>query len=65
MRIKICRKESKETTYWLDLIIFNNSNLSEELNVLKQESNELTKIFSTIVSKGYKKNWNNLESLVS
>jgi four helix bundle protein len=65
MRIKICRKESKETTYWLDLILFNNSNLSNELNVLKQESEELTKIFSAIISKGYKKNWNNLESLVS
>jgi four helix bundle protein len=65
MRIKICRKEAKETTYWLELLSLNNSNFEIELKALKQETEELTKIFSAIISKGYKKNWNNLESLVS
>lgn len=65
MRIKICRKEAKETIYWLDLLGFTNPNSEFDLKILKQESEELNKIFSAIVAKGFKKDWNNLESLVS
>lgn len=44
MRIKICRKEAKETGYWLQLT----SILNKEL---LQEARELTKIFGAIVEK--------------
>jgi len=52
MRIKICRKESKESAYWLRLIHETNSlkNADEALS-LRQEANELKKIFSSIIVK--------------
>ncbi len=52
MRIKICRKEGKETQYWLQLVDVNNiSELNEERIRLLQESKELTKIFGSILEK--------------
>jgi four helix bundle protein len=52
MRIKICRKEAKESAYWLRLIKENNNNEFEtEASSLSQEANELKKIFSAIVEK--------------
>jgi len=52
-RIKICRKEAKESGYWLRLILETNENLQEEKtgNLLLQESIELKKIFSSIEGK--------------
>ena len=50
MRIKICRKEAKESAYWLRLIISTNKNQVEiDDNKLLQEAIELKKIFSTIL----------------
>ena len=52
-RVKICRKEAKESTYWLRLILETNNDLSEiqtGKNLL-QESIELKKILSAIVVK--------------
>jgi len=52
MRIKICRKESKESAYWLRLIKETNSGDFEEENQnLINEAIELKKIFSSIVTK--------------
>ena len=52
MRIKICRKESKESVYWLRLIIeTNSSNFRPEGIKLLNESTELKKIFSSIIEK--------------
>jgi four helix bundle protein len=52
MRIKICRKEAKESSYWLRLIIeTNGDNLREEGLRLLGESTELRKIFSSILAK--------------
>ena len=52
MRIKISRKEVKESRYWLNLIyIGNNSELSKEKQVLIKESTELMNIFGSIVRK--------------
>lgn len=51
MRIKICRKEAKETKYWLDLIEYNNPQFKLTIEQLISECEELIKIFSTIVSK--------------
>ena len=49
-RIKLCRKEAKETTYWVKLLECN-SNLDEEVSALIQESKELTNIFGAIYRK--------------
>jgi four helix bundle protein len=52
MRIKICRKESKESCYWLNLIfIGQNIELEKERQSLEKEATELTKIFGSIVVK--------------
>ncbi len=52
MRIKICRKEAKESAYWLRLIVENNEKkFEEEEKGLLQEAVELKKIFSTIIEK--------------
>lgn len=52
MRIKICRKEAKETTYWLRLLLeTNGENFQKEIGVLFGEATELRKIFSAILLK--------------
>ena len=50
-RIKICRKEAKESGYWLRLIEVDTFNLKREQELLIKESAELTKIFGAIVVK--------------
>jgi len=50
MRVKICRKEAKESVYWLKLLMGTNSeNLKSEIAVLMNEGIELKKIFSSIL----------------
>ena len=52
MRIKISRKEAKESEYWLRLINeTNNLKNTNDAQRLIQEANELKKIFSAIVEK--------------
>ena len=52
MRIKISRKESKESRYWLRLIdLEGTEDLEAERNALIQESTELMKIFGAILVK--------------
>jgi len=52
MRAKICRKEAKESAYWLRLIVDTNSDeFAEEGAALKNEAEELKKIFSAIIDK--------------
>jgi four helix bundle protein len=52
MRIKICRKEAKESRYWLRLIdTGSNEDLEQERKALEGEANELTHIFGSIVTK--------------
>ena len=50
MKIRICRKEAKETAYWLRLIL---TDISKEMEVekeyLKQEATELKLIFNAIL----------------
>jgi four helix bundle protein len=51
-RIKICRKESKESRYWLRLIDTNDDpELDKERDALIQESTELMNIFGAILKK--------------
>lgn len=51
MRARICRKEAKETRYWLELVLHNNPDTINIVNPLISESTELVKIFSSIISK--------------
>jgi four helix bundle protein len=52
MRIKICRKEAKESTYWLKLINpEGNKEVEHEKKELVQEATELTNIFGSILRK--------------
>jgi four helix bundle protein len=52
MRIKICRKEVKESVYWLRVINeTNNLNHAGEALRLIREANELKKIFSSMLKK--------------
>lgn len=51
MKIKICRKEAKESGYWLKLIEVSNSDLRSEQEMLLKESIELMKIFGSILTK--------------
>ncbi len=50
-RIRICRKEGKETIYWLYLIIEANKEFQENILPLIQETTELVKIFAAILEK--------------
>jgi four helix bundle protein len=49
MKMSICRKEAKESTYWISLL--EKTNKSLDLRDIYNESVELTKIFATIVNK--------------
>lgn len=49
MKIKICRKEAKESVLWLNLLIQHYS--TGELLNLRNEAEELKRIFSSILNK--------------
>jgi four helix bundle protein len=52
MRAKICRKEAKESRYWLRLVdTGEDKKLEQERKALENEANELTHIFGSIVTK--------------
>ncbi len=51
MRVKICRKESKESRYWLKLIEVNSEDAEKQRKLLIQEATELMKIFGSILEK--------------
>jgi len=50
MRLRISRKEAKETIYWLELIQCEDGWDEERLN-LADEATQLMKIFGSIISK--------------
>lgn len=51
MRAKICRKEAKESRYWLKLIEVSGDEIEKRRQDLVNESTEHLKIFSSIVEK--------------
>ena len=52
MRMKISRKEAKETCYWLKLVdTENNQNIEKERLALLDEATQLSKIMSSIILK--------------
>ncbi|MBU1130626.1 four helix bundle protein [Patescibacteria group bacterium] len=50
-RLKISRKEAKETIYWLNLLNSNNQPFGPEMNSLIKEAKEFIYIFTSIISK--------------
>ena len=52
MKIKIARRESKESIHWLDLILtYENKDLEEERISLMDEAEQIKKILSAILNK--------------
>ena len=51
MRIKICRKEAKESRYWLTPIVTSTNGLEEKRKEILQEATELMMIFGSIIHK--------------
>ncbi len=57
-KIHICKKEIKETKYWLQLLAKAEPIFKEKIKILWKEAQELTLIFSKITSTMNKKNKN-------
>ena len=51
MRIKICRKEAKESIFWLKLTEIETPDSEGKRKALIEEATQLVKIFSSIVEK--------------
>lgn len=49
-KIFICKKEAKETVYWLNLLIHTEPNLKTKCQLIRKEAQELIFIFSKIAS---------------
>ncbi|OGI25259.1 MAG: hypothetical protein A3J76_05410 [Candidatus Moranbacteria bacterium RBG_13_45_13] len=50
-RLRIARKEAKETEHWLDLIKESNPEFDKKMNNLFQETKEIRNILSAIIKK--------------
>ncbi|MFD2517067.1 four helix bundle protein [Salinimicrobium flavum] len=50
-RLKIARKEAKESAYWLKLLKSTNSDMNKEIEDNLQEAQELRRILSAIINK--------------
>jgi four helix bundle protein len=48
-RLRISRKEAKETSYWLEIIVENNPKIEGRMKFLLQEAIELRSILSKII----------------
>jgi len=52
MKIKIARRDSKESIHWLDLILtYQNNDLEKERVALMDEADQIKKILSAILNK--------------
>jgi four helix bundle protein len=51
MRMRISRREAKESHHWLDLLLTANLNSGDAIRPLIKEAEEFKKIFSAIISK--------------
>ena len=49
-KIRISLKESRETRYWLSILVAINAEFKKELSDLWRESNEFVMIFAKIIS---------------
>ncbi len=57
-KIGICKKEARETKYWLRMVVKVTPVLKEEAKLLWREAKELNLIFNSIVNKIKNKNRN-------
>ncbi len=48
-RIGICRREAKESKYWLELLSHSNQKFSDKIEPLSDEALQLARIFASIV----------------
>ncbi len=48
-RIGICRREAKESKYWLELLLHSNQKFSDKIEPLIDEALQLARIFASIV----------------
>lgn len=51
LRLKVARKEAKESVFWLQLLVIDDSKLSDEKNTLVDEATQLQKILSSVILK--------------
>lgn len=51
LRMKISRREAKESEHWLELVLEANASRKADIGALLQESDELIKILSAIILK--------------
>ena len=52
MKLKISRREAKESIHWLNLILlYENTQLESDRQLLITEANEINKILSSIINK--------------
>ena len=54
-KIRLAKKEARETTYWIEMVSEANFSLEERLSELCQESKELTYILAAIVKSALSK----------
>jgi len=50
-RLRISRKETKETIFWLELVLEANPNSKDEIDFLIDESTQIRNILSAIITK--------------
>ena len=50
-RLRIARKEAKETSFWLELILEANPKLQSDIDTLADECRQLRNILSAIITK--------------
>ncbi len=60
-KLCICKKEARETKYWLRIIASATPSLISQARILWQEANELNLIFNAIIRKIKSKHKTNLE----
>jgi len=48
-RIGICRREAKESKYWLELLLHSNQKFSDKMDPLIDEALQLARIFASII----------------
>ena len=51
MKLRISRREAKESVYWLQLLLINNADLEEKKSSLIDEADQIKKILSSIITK--------------
>ena len=49
-KLSICKKEARETLYWLDLLLTTKPNQLKQIEVLIQETTELVRIFAATIA---------------